>query len=116
MAYSLRQKKPKGRYYVRFRDHRGQWRRLTGFSDKTASARFARQLVKLVNMRVTDERLDRELGRWVDGLDDRVRDKLIGWSLLDRQRSMGTKPIAKHIGDWHKSILADAATMSIGAL
>ncbi|MCZ6493994.1 MAG: site-specific integrase [Planctomycetota bacterium] len=97
-------------WHIWFKDHRGRWCRLTGFSDKTASARFARQLVKLVKLRVTDERLDRELGRWVDGLDDKVRDKLIGWSLLDRQRSMGTKPIAKHIGDWHKSILADGAT------
>ncbi len=39
------------RWHIRFRDHAGVWRRLTAFTDKTATAGFARKVRQLTDRR-----------------------------------------------------------------
>lgn len=97
-------------WYIRFKDHRGKWQQLKGFTDKTASVRFARKLVKLVGYRATNERPDAELSKWVDELPDAVREKLIEWHILDKRAIAASDALHLHTEDWWKSIIHNKRT------
>ena len=97
-------------WHIRFRDHGGLWRRLTAFTDRSATVAFARKLRQLTDLRAADKAPEDELARWVDGLADDHRRKLIAWGVLDQRASMGTKPLSEHINDWLRSVLADGPT------
>ncbi|MEE9128454.1 MAG: hypothetical protein V3T84_00410 [Phycisphaerales bacterium] len=95
------------RHHVAFKDHNGVRRRLPAFTDYSASVSFGRRVRELDDLRAVGESPRGDLARWVDGLTDDVRVKLIAWSILDQRASMASRPLQGHIEDWHASILAD---------
>lgn len=97
-------------WHVWFKDCRGKWRRLAGFTDKTATERFARKLVKLVGYRATNDLPDAVISKWVDELPDAVRDKLIAWDILDRRAGAASEELSGHIEAWWKSIVNNGRT------
>ncbi|MEE9131240.1 MAG: site-specific integrase [Phycisphaerales bacterium] len=98
------------RHHVEFRDHNSIRRRLPAFTDYSASVSFGRKVRELDDLRAVGESPRGDLARWVDGLTDDVRAKLIDWSILDQRASMMTLPLAEHIEDWHQSILNNGRT------
>ncbi len=98
------------RWHVWFKDCQGKWRRLPAFTDKTASVRIARKLVKLVGYRATNDLPDPVTSKWVDELPDAARDKLIGWDVLDRRAGAASEELSGHVEAWWKSIVNNGRT------
>ena len=88
------------RYHVRWKDHFGIWRRLPAFTDLSASTSFGRKIRQLDDLKAVGESPRGELAKWVDGLSDNVRSKLISWGTLDLRASMAVLPLTEHIEDW----------------
>ena len=98
------------KWHCRFRDHRFERRSLPAFNDHAASLAFGRKIRKLCDLRAAGESPQGDLAQWVNGLTDEVRDKLIGWGILDLKSSMATRPLTDHIEDWYESTLAKGRT------
>lgn len=94
-----------GRYHVSFKDHNQVWRRLTAFTDQSASVAFGRRVRELCDLRAAGETPRGELAAWLDGLTDEVRDKLIEWGIVGQRAMMTTLPIAEHLEEWRESLI-----------
>src|SRR5215475_148732 len=92
-----------GKWYVEFRDHNEQVRRLPAFTSKAASEEMGRNLVKLVDYhKASGGQTDPALSRWLATLPAQTRAKLVSIGLLDAQRVSAGKPIAEHLQDWRQ--------------
>jgi integrase len=99
--------RPAAKWYVQFSDQKGTLRRLPAFTSKAASEEMGRNLVKLVEYHNgTGGQTDPTLTRWLAGLPDRTRDKLVSIGLLDAQRVAVSKPLADHLDDWAEALRA----------
>jgi site-specific recombinase XerC len=89
------------KWYVEFRDHLDTVRRLPAFTSKSASEEFGRNLVKLVAYhKATGGQVDPSLTRWLTGLPQSVREKLVAIGLLDAQRVAVSKCLTDHLDDF----------------
>ena len=61
----------------RFKDHHGTWRMLPGCSDQDAAMEMARRLRQVAEYRAAGRPADEATLRWLDGLSDDVRERLI---------------------------------------
>jgi len=100
-----------GKWYVEFRDHNGDARRLPAFTSKGASEELGRNLDRLVAYyRATGGQVDPSLQRWLMDLPSITRRKLLEIGLLDTERVAVTKPLAEHLADFRKALEAKANT------
>lgn len=99
--------KEASRWYVEFRDQLETVRRLPAFTSKAASEEFGRNVVKLVAYhKGSGGQQDPALTRWIEGLPQGIRQKLISIGLIDGQRITAGKPLSEHLQDW-RTALAD---------
>lgn len=98
------------RYHCSFKDHTDTLRRVVAYSDRSVSESLGRKLQRLAELASIQESPDPGLAKWIDGLTDDLRAKLIEWGLLDRRASMAARPLNEHVEDWYESILADGRT------
>ena len=92
--------KEAAKWYVEFRDQLDTVRRLPAFTSKAASEEMGRNLVKLVAYhKGSGGQTDPALTRWLTGLPQRTRDKLVRIGLLDgaarRGRQTARRPSAR---------------------
>ena len=102
--------KPYAKWYVEFRDHCEKIRRLPGYSDKKQTEELGRKIEKLVACRGNNEAPDVALGRWLESLPGRIRDRLGEIGLLDARRVAAGKPLSKHVDEFEKSLRAKGDT------
>ncbi len=99
------------KWYVEFKDHLETVRRLSAFTNKAASEELGRNLKKLVEYhKATGGQVDPSLSRWLAGLPQRTRERLVAIDLLDGQRVAVSKPLADHLDDWAEAMLAKGNT------
>lgn len=98
------------KWYVDFRDHLEQRRRLPAFTDRKASAEFARKIEELLACRVAGERPKGDLAFWLESLPSSTCDKLAAMDVLDQRRAAATKPLADHLADWRSALAAKGDT------
>jgi hypothetical protein len=99
------------KWYVEFKDHLDTVRRLPAFKSKAASEEMGRNLEKLVAYhKVTGGQTDPVLTRWLAGLPQKTRDKLVKIGLLDGQRVAVSMPLAEHLDDFGKALVAKGNT------
>ncbi len=98
------------KWYIEFKDHMERRRRLAAFTDKRASAEFGRKAESLVACRISGERPQGDLARWLESLPERFRDKLVFIGVLDAQSVAATKPLAEHLEDWQVALRAKGNT------
>ena len=98
------------RYHVAFKDQHGIKRRLPAFTDRSASISFGRKLRQLDDLCAVGESPRGDLAKWVDGLADEIRDKLIVWSILDQRASTASQSVLDHVEDWYDLMLAVGRT------
>ena len=99
------QRRESKRWYVEIRDHRGTVRRIPGFTDRKLTAEFGRRLERLIGMRVLNQTPSPDLAAWIEQLPTETRNRLAKLDILDGQTASGSKPLAQHVADWHRSIL-----------
>jgi len=95
------------KWYVEFRDQLDTVRRLPTFVSKAAAEEFGRNVVKLVDYhKGSGGQTDPTLTRWLAGLPQKTRDKLVSIGLLDAQRVAVAKPLVDHLEDWRAVLTA----------
>jgi integrase len=106
------QKRIAARWYVDFTDHLQRRQRWPAFVDKRQSETFGRQIEQLVNCRLAGERPDAQLLRWLENCPQQLRTKLVKVGLLDSYQAAGGKPLAEHLADFEKYLLAKGDTVT----
>lgn len=112
-AYRDRQGRAResAKWYVEFRDHNEAIRRLPAFASKHASEEMGRNLVKLAEYhKATGGQTDPALSRWLAGLPQRTRDKLVSIGLLHPERVAAGKQLADHLDDFAAALAAKGNT------
>lgn len=94
-------------YTVEFRDHADIVRRISGFTDRAASAELERQLRRLVSLRMGGIGVDAEATKFLEGCPAIVRQRLGEWGILSGQRAAAGKPLSAHLDDWRQSMKAN---------
>lgn len=97
-------------WYVDFVDHSGVSRRVKGDRSKVKARKLGDKIVELVEARSVDDPPPAHLRGWIDIMDDGLREKLIQWGILPRERFERGKSLIEQIGEWKQSILDDGTT------
>ena len=88
-------------WYVEFRDHNADIRRVPAFTSKGASEELGRNLDKLVAYhRATGGQLEPTLQKWLEQIPGAVFDKLVSIGLIDPERVAVKKLLTKHLDDY----------------
>jgi integrase/recombinase XerD len=98
------------RFHVTFEDHNQTRRRVIGYTDERATESLGRKLESLAAFRANNDPMPPDLARWLDGIDDDLRTKLIEWRLIDSRASMAAKPLTEHVDDWHDDLVNGGKT------
>ena len=98
------------KWYVEFRDQNEAVRRLPGYTDRKQTENLGRNLERLAACRFNRVPLDVEMGRWVEGLPASMRAKLAKIGLLDPRTVAAAKPLADHLDDFEKALMAKGNT------
>lgn len=93
------------KWYINFRDHNEQIKKLPAFSDKARSMELGRKIERLVFCRITGEQPDPTLNQWLEVLPGPLRDKLADLDLLDAKRVAACKNIVEHLDDFKQSMI-----------
>ncbi|MBL4701844.1 MAG: tyrosine-type recombinase/integrase [Phycisphaeraceae bacterium] len=93
------------KWYIEFRDHNEQIKKLPAFSDKARSMELSRKIERLVFCRITGEQPDPTLNQWLEVLPGPMRDKLGELDLLDGKRLAACKKLSDHLIDFKQSML-----------
>ena len=92
---------------VQFRDAQNIIRRLSLFSDKTASQEAGRKIVKLVALRMAGEAPDAALVNWLDICPQRILERMAEWDIIDNRRVVSGKPLTGYVDDWREAMEAN---------
>jgi integrase len=98
------------KWYIEFKDHLQQKKRLPAFSDKARSTELGRKLESLVYYRITGEQPDPTLNQWLETLPTPLRDKLAKFDLLDSKRLAACSSLTDHLSDFKQSLIAREVT------
>ena len=86
------QKQQTNSWYVEFRDHNGDTRRIPAYTGKSASEEFGRNIEKLAAYRTaTGGQNDPKLQRWRDEIPSAARQRLAKIGLIDSERAAASK-------------------------
>ncbi len=102
-----------GRIWLDFTDGNGRRLRLPGLSDERQTAALARNVDRLVALRVSGDTLPADMLKWLEGLPADFRERLVEAGLIDRERAGGIAPLMmldakrKIIGGHVADFLAD---------
>lgn len=97
-------------WQIRFKDHRGGWQKMTGYTDKAVTATLARKILELVGCRSNGGQLKLDMAKWVEDLPDAIRERLIGLDLLDLRAALASESLQQHLDEWRTSIINDGRT------
>ena len=84
-------------YHVAFRDHTGKRQTFAGETHERETHVIGGKLMELVRCRKTGEPIDPKLSRWIDGLDDAQRARLLEMDLIDPQTVTADTPLIAHL-------------------
>jgi len=94
------------KWSVEFTDHRATTRRVTLFSDKSASGAAGHRIERLVSYRAASEMPTPEESRWLETLPKRILEYLIRIGLVDQKRAAAANTLGKHVDDFERSLIA----------
>lgn len=97
-------------WYVDFIDHSGVSRRVKGDRSKVKARKLGDKIVELVEARSVDDPPPAHMRGWIDIMDDGLREKLIQWGVLPRERFERGKTLVEQIDEWEQAILDDGNT------
>ena len=91
-------------WYVEIKDHLDAYKRVPGFTDKTATTELGRKLTRLVAARIAHDPPSAELIRWLEGLPNKLRARFAELGLVDAQSSVTGKTLSQHLEDFEKNL------------
>jgi len=81
------QKRKSQRYTIDFSDHNGFRHRVAGLTAKRQTQTLADNIEALISCKISGQRPDRELQRWLEGVTFGLLTKFASWGLIDSQRN-----------------------------
>jgi len=98
-------------WYVEFADHKGDTRRVSGFSSRSSTQELGRKLEQLASYaRATGGQIDPNLQGWVTDLPRGLTRRLAEIGLLKADRVSVGKPLKEHVADYGAALLAKGGT------
>ena len=95
---------------IAFRTPDGRSGRLAGFTDKGVAQDFARKLDQLIGASAAGAAPDGEVTRWIQRLDDKVRETLADAGVLDAARAAGARKLDDQVDNFEAALLAKGGT------
>jgi integrase len=80
-------------WHIGFTDNLGISRKIEGFTDHEVTQDLAKKIEKLLNCQANHDPLPPDIRNWVERAPGRVRDALVGFSVLDGTRAAGSRPL-----------------------
>jgi hypothetical protein len=102
--------KPVSKWWLETRDHLQIVRRFPGCTDKKATEALGRQIERLVSCKIAGAQPGPELSRWLEGISEKLTDRLVKVGLLDTARAAAGKSLRDHLKDFEQSLLAKSDT------
>ena len=99
-----------GNWWIEFRDHDRQTRRMPAFTDQQQSVDLAKRLKRLVGWKLSGGQSDPDTERWIATMPADMREILARWDILDARRVAGGEQLTKHLADWKTAVLAKGNT------
>ena len=78
---------------IHFKDHLHIERKITGTPDKEISRHLARNIVAIVNNRISNQPLTPEQRKFIESQSPKLRGKLLAWHILDANTNAGFEPL-----------------------
>ncbi len=97
-------------WYVEFRDHNRDVRRVPGLTDRRQTESLGRRIEQLLAMKLAGEAPDAVMTRWLEAVPDKLRKRLAEIGLIDPRRAAASKPLADHLDDFEAALLAKGNT------
>jgi len=101
-------KKTVSRWWFELRDHNQIIRRFPGYSGKAHAKRLTEslgnQIEKLVGYKAAGEPPDPKLSLWLDGVNGKLRDRLVKFGLIDRGRVERQKPLDDYLPEFGETV------------
>ncbi len=91
---------------IEFRDHAEILRRVSGFTDRSASVELERRLKKLVALRMAGMSPDAELTKFLESCPAEVLARLGEWGIIEAARVAVGQSLTEHIADWRLALEA----------
>ncbi len=102
--------KPVSKWWIELRDHLQVIRRFSGCTDKKATEALGKQIERLVSCKIAGQQPGPELSRWLEGISEKLTDRLVKVGLLDTTRAAAGKSLKNHSEDFEQSLLAKGDT------
>lgn len=93
------------KWWIELRDHTGKVRRFAGCTDKRQSVRRGEKIERLIVCSLDNERPDRDLLEWLQSVESKLRNRLVGLGLIEAKRAIAPKPPLDYVDDFRKSII-----------
>lgn len=97
-------------WHIEFNDNLGIHRRLKAFTNEQATQRLADRIQRLLNCKANNLPLDTELQKFIEQLQDKIRNELVGFGLLDAERTAAGKPLKDLVAEFEQSLVAKERT------
>jgi len=98
------------RYYVDFRDADDVRRKVPCYTDRRQTKKLAEKIEQLIILKHNNEPLSRELDQWLQSIPQDIFNNFMRIGLIDELKAKSTKPLAEHLEDFEKSLLAKGGT------
>lgn len=95
---------------IEFVDHADIVRRVTGFSDHSASRELERNIKRLVSLRQAGGVPSTELNRFIESAPAPLVTKLAEWGILPNERAARGQALSEHIDGWRNELAAKGNT------
>src|SRR5271170_1352381 len=109
-AQGQKVKRMSSKWYAVFVDWSEALRRLPLLEDKKASTELSRKIERLNSIRAGGDMMTADLTRYVETMPPGIRAKLAEWGILSAARVAAGKPLAEHLADWKRALLAKGNT------
>ena len=100
------EKRKSQRYTIDFSDHNGFRHRVAGLTAKRQTQTLADNIEALISCKISGQRPDPELQRWLEGVTSGLLTKFASWGLIDSQRVGHTKLLKLHLGEYEAELKA----------
>jgi len=91
-------------YTIEVKDHLGMMRKYPGFTGKRMTEAMGAQIKLLAAYRNAGQPPDAQLCEWLQGIPDKLRNRLAHIGLIDKNRMASAKPLSEHLADYRQSM------------
>jgi len=94
------------KWWIETRDHLGTIRRFAGYTDQDQTEILGKKIDKLIVHRLNNEPPDKDLSKWIESMESKLRGRLVDVGILAPSRATIGKTLSENIDDYRESLEA----------